>query len=285
MSVLGAELASSTRRTPRGAALRRRSVQLGVLAVVLVVVTLALPVFLPSPTRMSLDATLQAPSWSHVFGTDEFGRDLFTRIVYGARVSWLIALCAAFFSLVIGGTLGATAALSGRFVDSFLMRVVDVLLAFPAIVLALVLATAIGPGEETLIIVVSVVYSAPVARFVRGLVRKEASLEYVSAARMIGSRRRRILGFHVGINVLPTVLVYQMTIAADAILVEAALSYLGAGVRPPTPAWGSIIQEGQALVLGGTWWVSLFPGVAITLTALVLNALSDAVIDELSVDR
>jgi ABC-type dipeptide/oligopeptide/nickel transport system permease subunit len=285
MSVLGAELASSTRRNPRGAALRRRSVQLGVLAVVLVVVTLALPVFLPSPTRMSLDATLQAPSWSHVFGTDEFGRDLFTRIVYGARVSWLIALCAAFFSLVIGGTLGATAALSGRFVDSFLMRVVDVLLAFPAIVLALVLATAIGPGEETLIIVVSVVYSAPVARFVRGLVRKEASLEYVSAARMIGSRRRRILGFHVGINVLPTVLVYQMTIAADAILVEAALSYLGAGVRPPTPAWGSIIQEGQALVLGGTWWVSLFPGIAITLTALVLNALSDAVIDELSVDR
>ena len=132
---------------------------------------------------------------------------------------------------------------------------------------------------------VSFVYAGPVARFVRGLIRKEMSQDYVEAASMIGSTRRRVLSYHVGINVAAPILVYQMTIAADAILVEAGLSFLGAGVNPPTAAWGSMIAEGQPLVFAGVWWLTLFAGLAIALTAVMLNSLADAILDELSIER
>lgn len=283
-----AQITAQYRSRPIGMLRRivgRRVTRLGLVAVLGAVVVLILPTWLPSPSAGDLLNPSQGPSWSHIFGTDDLGRDVFTRVIWGARVSWLVAASAAVFSFIIGGLVGTIAAVSGRLVDGILMRLVDVLLAFPAILLAIVLATAIGPGLGTLVIVVAFVYSGPVARFVRGLVRKETSLEYVEAARMIGSSRRRVLGYHVGINVIATILVYQMTIAADAILVEAALSFLGAGVNPPTPAWGSMIQEGQQLVFAGVWWLTLFAGLAIAMTALVLNSLADAILDELSLER
>jgi peptide/nickel transport system permease protein len=210
---------------------------------------------------------------------------VFSRVITGARVSWLVALAASFFSLVFGGILGGIAALSGRKLDGLIMRLVDIVLAFPATLLAIVLAAAIGGGITTVIVVVSFVYSAPVARLVRGLVRKEMGLEYVEAAYLIGTPRRRILGYHVGINLVPTLLVYQMLIAADAILVEAGLSYLGVGINPPTPSWGGLIRDGQELIFSNIWWVSFFPGVAIALTALGLNLLADSVQEDLSTGR
>jgi len=251
----------------------------------LALVVLLLPLVLPSAYDADFLARLQSPSREHIFGTDSLGRDLFSRVVAGARVSWLVALSASFFSLVFGGIIGGIAALSAGRLDGVIMRLVDVVLAFPATLLAIVLASAIGSGIRTVIVVVAFVYSAPVARLVRGLVRKELGLEYVEAAYLIGTTKRRILSYHVGINLIPTLLVYQMTIAADAILVEAGLSYLGVGVNPPTPSWGGLIRDGQDLIFANVWWVSFFPGVAIALTALALNKLADSVLDDLGTGR
>ena len=216
---------------------------------ILALVVLLLPLVLPSAYDANFLERLQAPSREHIFGTDSLGRDMFSRVITGARVSWLVALAASFFSLVFGGIIGGIAALSGRKLDGVIMRLVDIVLAFPATLLAIVLASAIGSGIRTVIVVVAFVYSAPVSRLVRGLVRKEMGLEYVEAAYLIGTSKRRILSYHVGINLIPTLLVYQMTIAADAILVEAGLSYLGVGVNPPTPSWGGLIRDGQDLDL------------------------------------
>lgn len=264
---------------------RSRSGRLAALSLAFAAIVLLLPLALPSPYHSEIADRLQSPSLAHPFGTDAFGRDVFSRVVTGARATWLVGLAAAVLSLLIGGLIGALAAVSGRFGDGVLMRLVDVVLAFPATLLALVLAIAIGPGVWTVVIVVAFVYSAQVARFVRSLVKRESTQEYVEAARLVGSSRRRVLGYHVGINVLPTLLVYQMTIAADAILVEAGLSYLGAGVRPPTPSWGGMIQEGQELIFSGVWWTTLFPGIAIAITALLLNAIADRTIADISLDR
>ena len=249
---------------------------------ILGLVVLLLPFVIQSPYHANFLATLEGPSRAHLFGTDNLGRDVFSRVITGARVSWLVALAASSCSLMFGGIVGGAAALSGRKVDGLIMRLVDVVLAFPATLLAIVLASALGSGITTVIVVVAFVYSAPVARLVRGLVRKEMRLEYVEAAYLIGTNRRRILGYHVGINLIPTLLVYQMTVAADAILVEAGLSYLGVGVNPPTPSWGGMIRDGQDLIFSNVWWVSFFPGVAIALTALALNKLADSVLDDLS---
>ncbi|MBN9619799.1 MAG: ABC transporter permease, partial [Actinobacteria bacterium] len=174
-------------------------------------------------------------------------------------------------------------AVLGRRVDAVLMRALEVVLAFPGPLLALVLAVAIGPGMKTVIIAISIVYAAPVARLIRGLVIDELKQDYVVAARLVGSGRLRILVRHVAVNIAAPVLVFMMTVAADAILVEAGLSYLGAGVSPPTPAWGSMVQEGQTLVFGGVWWVSLFAGLAIAVTVFGLNTIADSVVDDLRV--
>jgi peptide/nickel transport system permease protein len=259
----------------------RLALTIGIVALVV----LLLPLLLPSPYDANFLGTLKAPSRAHPFGTDNLGRDMFSRVITGAHVSWLVAVAASTCSLLFGGAVGGVAALSGRRLDGMIMRLVDVVLAFPATLLAIVLASAIGSGITTVIVVVAFVYSAPVARLVRGLVRKEMRLEYVEAAYLIGTNKRRILTYHVGINLIPTLLVYQMTVAADAILVEAGLSYLGIGVNPPTPSWGGMIRDGQDLIFSNVWWVSFFPGVAIALTALALNKLADSVLDDLSTGR
>ena len=264
--------------------LRRRSTKLVIAAAVVAAVVLVLPFWLPDPELGVIAHRLQSPSWAHPFGTDDLGRDVFTRVVAGARISWSVGGATAVFSLLVGGAIGGLAAVSGPAVDGLIMRFIDIVLAFPATLLAIVLAIALGPSLVTEIVVLSAVSSAPVARFARALVRKEAGLEYVEAARLVGSSRRRVFGYHVGINVIPTVLVYQMVIASNAIVVEASLSFLGAGVRPPLPSWGAMIQEGVQLTFAGAWWVSFFAGLAITLTALVLNTLADAILDDLSVE-
>lgn len=256
---------------------------LGLAVIVAVIVVLVAPFFMTSPSLQDIPDRLQAPSWSHPFGTDEFGRDVLVRTLAGARVSWLVALVAGVCSGMLGGLYGSIAASSGRYVDAVMMRILEVLLAFPGPLLALVLAVAIGPGLETVIIAISVVYTAPVARLVRSLVLDEMKKDYAAAARQIGSTRRRVMFHHVAINIAAPVLVFMMTVAADAILVEAALSYLGAGIEPPTPSWGSMVLEGQNLVLGGVWWVSLAAGAAIAVTVLTLNRLADMLVNELGI--
>lgn len=282
---LGTDATALKRSLAGGIRNRSRSMRIGAAAILVVVVVLALPIWLPDPNHPVVAIRLHGPSAGHWFGTDEFGRDVFTRVIYGARLSWLVALTATVCSLVAGGIYGALSALGGRWVDAVMMRVLEVLLAFPSALLALVLAIAIGPGLRTLIIAIAIVYTAPVARLVRGLVLDELKNDYVASALIIGSSRVRILARHITINVAGPVLAYLMLVAADAILVEAALSYLGAGVAPPTSSWGSMVQEGQNLVYGGVWWVSLFGGLAIAATAFTLYALADSISDELRLGR
>jgi peptide/nickel transport system permease protein len=285
MAVIGEEVIGLTPVEPAARTRLRghKARWLGLIAVAIAVVVLVAPFFMTDPSVQDIAGRLRGPSWSHLFGTDEFGRDVLVRTLAGARISWLVAVVAGTCSGILGGLYGSIAALGGRRADAIMMRLLEVLLAFPGPLLALVLAVAIGPGLVTVIVAISIVYTAPVARLVRSLVLDEMKKDYAAAARLIGTSRTRIMFRHVGINIASPMLVFMMTVAADAILVEAALSYLGAGVEPPTPSWGSMVLEGQNLVFAGAWWVSLAAGAAIAVTVLILNLLADMLVDELGI--
>jgi ABC-type dipeptide/oligopeptide/nickel transport system permease subunit len=247
------------------------------IVVVLLVVLLILPLVMSiSPTTINAVASLSPPSSAHLLGTDQLGRDVASRVVYGARQSMLVALTSTAGALLVGGTLGAIAGVAPHWLDEIIMRMLDVLLAFPGILLAIVLAAAIGPSISTTIIVLAIIYSPSVARVVRAAVFNERGEDYVTAARLIGTRKIRIVGYHIGVNAASPILVYATLIMADAIIAEAALSFIGAGIKPPTPSWGNIIADGQQVIGAGAWWVSLFPGLAIVVTVLGLNRFSDA---------
>lgn len=275
-------LAAAPRREPRrGGFLRNRSVQFALGGLVVALVVLLLPIWLPDPYADDVAQRLQPPSAAHVFGTDQFGRDLLSRVLVAARVSWLVGLTTAVLAGLLGSLYGAVAAAFGGKVDAVMMRLLEVILAFPSLLLALVLAMTVGPGLTTVIVVLAVVYSARVARLVRGLVADQLKLEYVEAAWIAGSSKARILLRHVSINVAAPLMVFLVTVGAEAILVEAGLTYLGAGISPPTPAWGSQIAEGQNLVFSGVWWVALPSGIAVALTVLFCNKIADLIVDDL----
>lgn len=245
--------------------------------VVLVLVLVVLPaVVSTSPTALNVGPPLDPPSAAHWFGTDQLGRDVAARVLHGARLSMLVAAASALTALVVGGILGAVAASSPNRVGEVIMRALDVVLAFPGILLAIVLAAAIGPSLTTTVIVLSVIYSPSMARVVRAAVFSEYGEDYVTAARLLGTSRIRLVGYHIGVNAALPVMVYTTLIMADAIVAEAALSFLGAGIKPPAPSWGNIIRDGQTVIDAGAWWTSLFPGLAIVVTVLGLNRFSEA---------
>lgn len=245
--------------------------------VVLVAVLVVLPLLVPgSPTALNAGPPLAPPSGEHWFGTDQLGRDVAARVLHGARLSMLVAAGSAAAALIVGGLLGALAASSRGVLGEVIMRVLDVVLAFPGILLAIVLAAAIGPSLTTTVIVLSVIYAPSMARVVRAAVFAEYGTDYVTAARLLGTSRVRLVGYHIGVNAALPVLVYTTLIMADAIVAEAALSFLGAGIRPPAPSWGNIIKDGQTVIEAGAWWISLFPGLAIVLAVLAMNRFSEA---------
>jgi ABC-type dipeptide/oligopeptide/nickel transport system permease subunit len=245
--------------------------------VVLMIVLVVLPTLIStSPTRLGAGAPLESPSGGHLLGTDQLGRDALARVVHGARLSMLVAFLSASFALLIGGVLGAVAASAPRWFGEVVMRFFDIVLAFPGILLAIVLAAAIGPSLRTMIIVLTVIYSPSMARVVRAAVFSEYGEDYVTAARLIGTRRIRLVGYHIGVNAALPVLVYTTLIMADAIVAEAALSFIGAGIKPPAPSWGNIIRDGQNVIDAGAWWLSVFPGLAMMLAVLGLNRFSEA---------
>lgn len=247
------------------------------LAAVLVLVLAVLPAIVStSPIALNAGPPLAPPSGDHLFGTDQLGRDIASRVLHGARISMLVAVGSALFALLLGGTLGAVAASSPKRMGEVIMRSLDVLLAFPGILLAIVLAAAIGPSMTTTVIVLSILYSPSMARVVRAAVFTEYGEDYVTAARLLGTSRIRLVGYQIGVNAALPVMVYTTVIAADAIVAEAALSFLGAGIKPPAPSWGNIIHDGQSVIDAGAWWVSFFPGLAIVLTVLGLNRFSEA---------
>ncbi|WP_369270936.1 dipeptide/oligopeptide/nickel ABC transporter permease/ATP-binding protein [Streptomyces sp. R11] len=219
------------------------------------------------------------PSAEHWMGQDSLGRDILSRLMYGARWSLAIGLGATGLALVVGALIGAIAATSRKAVDETLMRCLDVVMAFPGIALAAVLVAVFGGGITVLICAIAFLFTPPVARVVRANVLDQYGEDYVTAERVIGARTAHIVIKHVAINCAAPVLVFCTVQVAEAIVFEASLSFIGAGVRPPDPSWGSVIADGKNMVLTGGWWATVFPGLLMLVTVLSLNILSEGVSD------
>ena len=232
-----------------------------------------------SPTAVDASQVFSRPSRGHLFGTDRFGRDLLSRVIFGIRVSLGIAGAAIAIALLIGGTLGMLAGL-GRAADQALGRVMDVFFAFPPILLAIGIAAVLGAGPGTAVVAIAVVYAPLFFRVVRGSVLAESALTYVEAAEALGLGRLGILFRHILPNVISPIVIQTAVCLSYGILVESALSYLGVGVQPPTPSWGTILNEGKEFLTLAPW-VSLFPGAFIMLAVLALNVLGDGLRDAL----
>ncbi|MGP3971070.1 oligopeptide/dipeptide ABC transporter ATP-binding protein [Streptomyces sp. 6N223] len=250
---------------------------LGVLLVVVLTAVFA-PVLTPHDP-LALSADPQGPSADHWMGQDSQGRDILSRLMYGARLSLVIGLGATLLGLVAGAILGSIAATSRKAVDEAVMRCLDVVMAFPGIALAAVLVSVFGGGIPVLICAIAFLYTPPIARVVRANVMAQYGEDYVTAERIIGARTPFILIRHVAVNCAAPVLVFCTVQVAEAIVFEASLSFIGAGVRPPDPSWGSVIADGKNMVLLGGWWATVFPGLLMLVTVLSLNILSEGISD------
>ncbi len=238
------------------------------------------------PNEMSLTDRLTPPffmsggSLAHLLGTDNLGRDILSRMFFGARISLSVSLMVIAISSVIGTTLGMVAGyLGGRF-DALLMRVTDAALAFPALLIALLLGVALGPSFRTVVLALSALGWAPYSRMMRGEVIKLRGEDFVAQARIIGSSPVRIIMKHIFPNVVNTLVVLMTMSIGLVILIEASLSFLGAGIPPPTPSWGSMVSDGRNL-FAQAWWISLFPSLAIGLVVLSGNFLGDWIRDKM----
>ncbi|MEU7856673.1 dipeptide/oligopeptide/nickel ABC transporter permease/ATP-binding protein [Nonomuraea sp. NPDC049141] len=252
-------------------------VAVGVVAVVVLAALLA-PLIAPH-SPLFQEAAGGGPSASHWMGLDSANRDILSRLLYGARWSLIIGLGATGLALVVGAVIGAAAATSRRAVDETIMRLLDVIMAFPGIALAAVLVAVFGGSIPVLVMAMAFLYMPSVARVVRANVIAQYGEDYVAAERIIGARTPHILLRHIAINCAAPVLVFCTVMVADAIVFEASLSFIGAGVRPPNPSWGSVIADGKNMVLLGGWWATVFPGLLILITVLALNILSEGISD------
>ncbi|MGW5862255.1 dipeptide/oligopeptide/nickel ABC transporter permease/ATP-binding protein [Streptomyces sp. NPDC055239] len=255
-------------------------VAVGVVGVV-VLVALFAPLIAPHDPldqQPQVDGTGH-PSGDHWMGQDSLGRDILSRLMYGARWSLAIGLGATLLALIVGAVLGAIAATSRKAVDETLMRCLDIVMAFPGIALAAVLVAVFGGGIVVLICAIAFLFTPPIARVVRANVMDQYGEDYVVAERIVGARTPHILIKHVAINCAAPILVFCTVQVAEAIVFEASLSFIGAGVRPPDPSWGSVIADGKNMVLLGGWWATVFPGLLMLITVLALNILSEGVSD------
>jgi peptide/nickel transport system permease protein len=283
-AVAAPDLALPVGRSPAARTLRllgRRKITLLGLALTLVVTLagLAAPLLARDPQRMDVAARLRAPSEAHWFGTDDLGRDVFSRVVYGARLSLMVGAAVTGFAFLVGLVCGLVAGFY-RVLDNAVMRLMDGLMAFPAIILAVALMAALGPSVTNVILAIGVVYAPRVARIVRGSVLVIRETTYVEAARALGVGDPGLLVRHVLPNCLSPVIVQGSFIFAAAVLTEAALSFLGVGVPPFVPSWGNILAEGR-LYLQQAPWLVLYPGMTIMATIFGLNLLGDALRDVL----
>lgn len=213
-------------------------------------------------------------SAAHLLGTDQLGRDLLSRIIHGARVSLLVSAVAILVGGGIGLTVGLVAGYMGGWVGSALMRFVEAVLAIPVLLVALLLAVALGPSQGTVILIISMFLWAGYARILRGEVLSIRERDYITAAAAIGASTPRILVRHVFPNIAATLIVLVTLQVGSVILTEASLSFLGAGVPPPAPSWGSMVNGGRDVIVSA-WWVSFFPGLAILLIVLAFNLIGD----------
>jgi ABC-type dipeptide/oligopeptide/nickel transport system permease subunit len=264
--------------------LRDRWARLGLAIVAgLALVALLAPWLAPGdPFRGNLATSLEAPSRAFLLGSDAQGRDVLSRVLYGARLSLAVGLISQGIALALGVTLGLVAGYYGRWVDGLIMRVADVTLAFPSLLLLIAIAAAVRPSLPVVFVVIGVVGWAGMARLVRGQALVVRGLEYVQAARALGASDLRILARHLLPNVVAPVIVAGTLGIGGAIMAEAALSFIGLGAQPPTPSWGAMVAEGRDLLRVAPW-VALVPGLAIGLAVLGLNLLGDGLRDALDV--
>lgn len=230
--------------------------------------------------RLKPPVWVEGGSWNNPLGTDKLGRDMLSRIIYGARISLTIAAISIVCGGIVGTTLGLVAGYWGGLWDHVIMRLVDIKISIPSILLALILAAALGPSYFTVIIVVALTLWTRYARLVRGEVLSLRSQDFISRAQVAGASTSRIILRHLLPNVVNTIIVLATLEVGVVIILEASLSFLGAGIPPPNPAWGLMVSDGRALVINA-WWVSFFPGVAILLTVLSMNLLGDWLRDRL----
>jgi peptide/nickel transport system permease protein/oligopeptide transport system permease protein len=252
-----------------------------VIVAALVVAAAGAPWLAPAdPAKQSLIEKRARPGGKFLLGADEFGRDILSRVIHGSRVALVVGVLSVAIALLLGLTLGGLAGFAGGWVDALVMRATEVLLAFPYLLLAIAVVAALGTGVLNTTIAVGIWGTPAVIRIVRGSVLAARETEYVRAARALGASTLQVLGRHVLRNILPTVVVYATLFMANAILVEAALSFLGLGVQPPTPSWGLMVSTGRDLLLIAPH-VATIPGLAIMLAVLGFNLVGDGLRDAL----
>ncbi|MBA3943875.1 MAG: ABC transporter permease [Herpetosiphonaceae bacterium] len=253
----------------------------GSLLLLIVLVALLAPyINLYDPIKSNMRSPLQAPTLAHPMGTDRFGRDVFSRVLWGGRLSLPVGFVSVVIAAVAGVTLGLIAGYYGGYIDTVIMRCVDLLLAFPGILLALAIVAVLGPSLLNLMIAVGISSIPDYVRVTRGSVLSVKERDFVLAARTLGVHDRLILFRHILPNVMAALIVLATLGMASAIITGSALSFLGLGIRPPTPEWGNMLSEGREF-LQRAWWVAFFPGLAIMLTVFAINLLGDGLRDAL----
>ena len=248
--------------------------------VLLVIIALAAPLIAThDPLAVSPADALEPPSSQSLFGTDQYGRDVFSRIIYATRLDLFIALTSVGLAFVVGTVLGALAGYFTGLPDNLLMRLVDVIMAFPPFILAMGTAAALGAGTANIIYVVALIQAPIYVRLARGEILSAKERPYAEAAHTMGNSPLQVIFVHLLPNCIPVLLVQVAINLSWAILNAAGLSFIGLGVRPPTPEWGGMINEGMAFMLSGHWWLFFFPGLAIVITILAFNLLADGLRD------
>jgi len=251
------------------------------LALLLAIVCVAVfaPLLSPyDPLEQSIVMRLMPPSAEHLFGTDSFGRDVLSRVIYGSRVSLLVGFVSILIAMTVGTIIGVVSGYIGGRLDQLVMAIADVMLSFPSLLLGLLVAAVLGASLENLIIAIAITEIAPFIRLARAPTLALKEREFIEAGRALGFGHVRLMGVHILPNLIADVLVMGSLWMATAIRTEASLSFIGLGVRPPTPTWGGMIREGFENILDA-WWLAVFPSIAVLLTVLALNLLGDALRD------
>ncbi|MFC4640176.1 ABC transporter permease [Deinococcus hohokamensis] len=278
--------ATLTPVAPAAAAPRRRlpkpTLLIGLALLAVLLLAAAFPAQLApfSPTDFDYEAILKGPSAKHPFGTDNFGRDVLSRVVYGTRIDLQIALFTTLFPFVFGTLLGALTGYAGRWSDALVGRLADLVVVFPFLVLVIAIVAVLGPGLTNMYIAVSAVGWVSYWRLTRGEIMTQKKAEYAQAGRVLGYSPARILLRHLLPNAVTPAIVYLMTDMSLGILLGASLGYLGLGAQPPTPEWGVMVADGKNF-MATAWWISTFPGLALTLAGVTFSLIGDGLADAL----